>query len=384
MHFKKKKIVILGSTGSIGIQTLQVISLYPEKFEVIGLSAKKNIGVLKKQIEKFSPEVVSVEDEEEGEKLKKIFKNKKIKIFKGKNSSEIVASYEKANFAVIAIVGSEGILPTLKAIESKKDIALANKETLVSAGEIVLKLARKYNVKIIPVDSEHSAIFQCLLGEKRENIEKIILTSSGGPFFRLPKSKFKYITVEEALKHPTWKMGKKITVDSATLMNKGLEMIEAYYLFSLKLEQISVVIHPESIVHSMVLFKDGSIKAQMSLPDMKFPILFALSFPERFSSSFKRLDFQNLKLNFITPSYKKFPALSCAKDAIKIGGSMPAVLNAANEIAVNLFLEKKIPFLKIFDIIKKEMENHKVIKNPRLEEILEIDREIKERVRKCY
>jgi 1-deoxy-D-xylulose-5-phosphate reductoisomerase len=384
MHFKKKKIVILGSTGSIGRQALEVINLYPEKFEVVGISAKKNIEILKQQIEKFNPEIVGVEDEERGKRLEKILKNKKVKILKGENSSEIVASYEKANFVIVAIVGSEGILPTLKAIQTKKEIALANKETLVSAGEIVMKLARKYNVKILPVDSEHSAIFQCLLGEKKEFIEKLILTSSGGPFLKLPKNKFKNVTVEDALKHPTWKMGKKITIDSATLMNKGLEIIEAYHLFSLSVDKISVVIHPESIVHSMVLFKDGSIKAQLGLPDMRLPIFFALSYPERFFLPFERLDFKNLKLNFTLPDEEKFPTISFAKKAIKIGGSMPAVLNAANEVAVNLFLEKKITFLEIFAIIENEMKNHKVIYNPGIEEILKIDKKIKERVRKCY
>lgn len=379
-----KKIVILGSTGSIGIQTLQVASLYPDKFKVVGLSAKSNFNLLKTQIEKFNPEIVSVEDEKKGEKLKKIFKNKKIKIFAGENSNNFVASYEKANLAVVAIVGSEGIIPTIEAIKSKKDIALANKETLVSAGEIVLKLAKKYRVKIIPVDSEHSAIFQCLLGEEKKNIEKIILTSSGGPFFKLPKSKFKDITLKDALKHPTWKMGKKITVDSATLMNKGLEIIEAYHFFSLNLDQISVIIHPESIVHSLIMFKDGSIKAQLALPDMKLPILFALSYPERFLSCLPRLNLNNLKLNFISPDEKKFPTISFARKAISVGGSMPAVLNAANEVAVNLFLQKRISFLEIFDIIEREMKHHKVISNPEIDEILEIDEKIKERVMKCY
>lgn len=378
-----KKIVILGSTGSIGTTALEVIrklgmhrsgAYLGKDYQILGLSADRNIELLEKQIREFRPKVVAVMDGEASEKLRAKSKELKVKVLSGIEGLKNLASLPEANFIVFAVVGAIGLVPFLEAIKAGKTVALANKETLVIAGEIILTEIKKYQAKILPLDSEHSAIFQCIDKEDRKEVKRIILTASGGPFYRHSLEQLRKVTVEEALKHPQWKMGKKITIDSATLMNKGLEIIEAHYLFGLPYEKISILIHPESIVHSMVEFVDGTLKAQISLPDMRFPIQYALTYPRRIDTDLPSLDWDKVKrLNFFLPEKKKFPCLDLAIEAGKKGGTYPAVLNATNEIAVDSFLKKKISFLQIAEIVGKVLAKHKSIKNPKLEDILAYD-----------
>jgi len=373
-----KNIVILGSTGSVGTQALEIISNYPDEFKIVGLSAGKNISLLKEQIEKFKPEIVSVADEESSRKLRDI----EVPVFYGEEGLIKVATCKNADIILTAVVGSVGLLPTIEAIKSGKDIALANKETLVVAGEFVMDLAKKNNVKIIPVDSEHSAIFQCLVGEDSKNIERIILTCSGGSFFGKTSKELENVSVDNALKHPNWNMGAKITIDSATLMNKGLEIIEAHHLFEIPYEKIEVVIHRQSLIHSIVEFCDGNLKAQLGVPDMKLPILYALTYPERIESNLPKINFSKLKLDFEEPDVETFTCLNLAIEAGKKGNIFPCVLNASNEIAVEYFLKKKINFLEIPKIIDYILSKFEKVENLTIEKIIEIDKEVKKKTRK--
>lgn len=366
-----KSISILGSTGSIGTQALGVLRENP-KYKVSALACYSNIELLKKQIEEFRPEMVAVFDKEKSDDIKT-----DVEVLSGMDGLIKVAKY--SDTVLNALVGSIGVKPTVEAIKEKKEIALANKETLVSAGEIVTKLAKKNDITIKPIDSEHSAIFQCIKGERKEDIKKIILTCSGGPFRNKTIEELKNVTPEDALKHPNWNMGNKVTIDSATLMNKGLEVIEAHWLFDVDYDNIQVVIHPQSIIHSLVEFKDTSVLAQLGWPDMKLPIQYALSYPKRWENNFKSLDLVKVsEMNFSEPDFEKFPCLKYAYKAGRIGGTMPCVMNAANEVAVNAFLRKKISFLDIARLIKEKIDEHKIIKNPELDEVLEIDKKIKD------
>lgn len=372
----KKKIAILGSTGSIGTQTLEVIEEHSDKFEVEVLTANTNADLLIEQAIKFKPNTVVIVDENQFEKVSETLWEHDIKTFTGIEALAQVAEMQETDVVLTALVGYAGLLPTIKAIEAKKTIALANKETLVVAGELITKLAAKSGVHIYPVDSEHSAIFQCLVGELDNKIEKIYLTASGGPFRGKKKEELLNITKEQALKHPNWDMGAKITIDSATLMNKGLEVIEAKWLFNLKPEQIDVIVHPQSIVHSIVQFEDGSMKAQLGLPDMKHPIQYALSFPQRFSSKSPRFNFMDYpNLTFEQPDKETFLNLQLAYNALEKGGNLACILNAANEIAVQAFLDDKIKFLEIAEINAKCMEQIKFIKNPTYDDYVTTDSE---------
>lgn len=370
-----KKITILGSTGSIGVSALDVIEKNPELFQVVALSAGNNIRLLKKQIEKFNPRVVAVANKDHAVKLRETLNVKnKIKVFFGEEGLKEIAAFPAADIVISAISGSAGLIPTIAAIEAGKDIALANKETMVLAGEIVTVMSCKKGIKIIPVDSEHSAIFQCLEGSKRENLRRIILTASGGPFLNFTENQIKKVTLNQALRHPRWKMGKKITIDSASMMNKGLEVIEAKWLFNVNISDIDVVIHPQSIVHSMVEFVDGAYLAQMGVPDMKIPIAYALTYPERIYNDLPALNLIKAKnLEFYKPDVKKFPCLKIAREAGICGGTAPAVLNAADEVAVSAFTQKKIRFSDLPRIIEKVLIIHKVIYNPSLENIIQAD-----------
>ncbi len=373
MAKEKKTLTILGSTGSIGAQALEVIDGMSNRFEIAYLTANKNIELLEKQIEKYKPKGVAVSNESSWKKLKREIKSD-VKILKGKEGIIEAAGSEENDLVLSALVGFSGVQPTLAAIDSKTTVALANKETLVSAGSIITKAAKEKGTEIIAVDSEHSAILQCIVGENVEEIEKIILTASGGPFFETPKKEFKNLTVGQALKHPNWEMGSKITIDSATMMNKGFEVIEAYWLFGLNPNQIDVLIHPQSIVHSLVQFIDGSVKAQLGLPDMRVPISYALTYPERLKFDFPKLDLTELhSLTFKKPDYEKFPCLKLAFETLDTGGSAPAILNAANEIAVFSLLEEKIKFVDIPKCIGAALENVEIISNPSLQEIIETD-----------
>lgn len=377
-----KKISILGSTGSIGRQSLDVVRQHRDKFKIVALSALKNIDELEKQIEEFNPELVTVYEKDRAGVLSSRI-GKKVKVLSGMEGLLEVASLGNADVVLTSVVGSIGLLPTLRAIEAKKTIALANKETLVVAGELVMREAEKHGVKIIPVDSEHSAIFQCLQGEDPKNIQKIILTASGGPFRTWSRDEIKRARAKEALRHPTWNMGNKISIDSATLMNKGLEVIEARWLFNIEVDKIEVVVHPESIIHSMVEFRDTSVIGQMGLPNMRLPIQYALSYPERIDSNIEGLDLGHLgKLSFMPPDKEKFPCLALAYEALRIGKTMPAVLNGANEILVEYFLQDKINFYQISNLIEKAMEGHEPFSYKTVEEILELDRWIKDWVKK--
>lgn len=381
-----KNIAILGSTGSIGQQTLDVIKQHPDKFRPVVFAVNSNITKLEEQIKEFNPEAVAIVNTEKAKIIKTKFANKKgyaLKILSGENSLVDLVQLPKIDIVVVAVTGAAGILPTLKAIESKKAVALANKETLVVAGDLINEMLKKYKAKLLPpIDSEHSAIFQCLNGEDIKNINKIILTCSGGAFKNYSKKQLEKATAKDALKHPTWKMGTKITIDCATLMNKGFEVIEAHQLFHIPYEKIEIVIHPESKIHSMVEFIDGSIMAQIGDADMRIPIQYSLSYPERLKNNFKRINFIETKsLNFRKPDTELFPCLKYAIEAGKIGGTMPAVLNGANEICVKKFLENKIKFLDIAKIVKKAMDAHKVIANPTLKQILEADRWAREFVK---
>jgi 1-deoxy-D-xylulose-5-phosphate reductoisomerase len=370
-----KRIAILGSSGSIGKQTIDVASKIGKNVRIEALAVGLNIKVLKEQIKNFKPSAVSVANDSDAKELKKWCVSNKIKtnVYSGHSGLEKVATMPKVDMVLVAVVGSIGLKSIIAAIKAKKDIALANKESLVMAGDYIMKLADKNKVSVLPVDSEHSAIFQCCAGEKKSKIRKIILTASGGPFYRYGGN-FSKITVDQALAHPTWKMGKKITVDSATLMNKGLEAIEASILFGVPIDKVEIVIHPQAIVHSMVEYVDGSVIAQLSRPDMRLPIQYALTYPQRLKSNIKFLNITEVgKLEFFKPDFNKFPCLKLAYLVAKKGGLLPVVMNAANEVAVNSFLNKKIKFTDIAKIVEKTMKAHKISKNISLEDFFESD-----------
>ncbi|MGN0506057.1 MAG: 1-deoxy-D-xylulose-5-phosphate reductoisomerase [Lachnospiraceae bacterium] len=385
-----RKIAILGSTGSIGTQTLEVVrkqaerteqkeSNQDQKIEVVALAVKQNVDLLFEQVREFSPRLVCVYDTERAVELEQRLKAIKscTEVVTGMEGLIACATISEADLVVTAFVGMIGIRPTLEALKSGKDIALANKETLVTAGHLIMPLAREKKCAILPVDSEHSAIFQALQGSAGNKVHKILLTASGGPFRGKTKEELRYVTVEDALKHPNWSMGRKITVDSSTMVNKGLEVMEAKWLFDVEPEQIQVVIQPQSIIHSMIEYEDGAVIAQLGTPDMKLPIQYALYYPERKSTTSERLDFYKLhSIDFFEPDNETFPGLPLAYEAIKAGGSMPTVYNAANEWAVAAFLNRKITYLDIPEIIRSAMEKHRIIQNPSLEEILETEQAI--------
>jgi 1-deoxy-D-xylulose-5-phosphate reductoisomerase len=372
---KKKHIAILGSTGSIGTQALEVIESHVELFEVEVLTAHNNATLLIEQARKFKPNAVVIGNEDRYEFVKEQLRNEDVKVYAGDNALCSIVQMDSIDLVLTALVGYCGLKPTIKAIESKKAIALANKETLVVAGALVTDLARKNGVNIYPIDSEHSAIFQCLVGEFHNKIEKLILTASGGPFRGKSREDLKAVTKTEALKHPNWTMGAKITIDSATLMNKGLEVIEAKWLFGLNADQVEVVVHPQSIIHSMVQFEDGSIKAQMGLPDMRLPIQFAIAYPQRLASDFPRFDFRKYpSLTFEQPDTETFRNLALAYEALKRGGNMPCVLNAANEVAVAEFLRDQIGFLQMSDIVERCLSKMDYITDPTYNDYVESDR----------
>lgn len=372
----KKRIAILGSTGSIGTQALEVIKNNPDKFDVEILTAKENAELLIAQAMEFKPNAVVISNEKYYQKIFDALDKHNIKVFAGEESVSQIVEMPSVDMVLVALVGFAGLKPTIKAIEAKKQIALANKETLVVAGELIMKLANQNNINIIPVDSEHSAIFQCLTGEGFNAIEKIILTASGGPFRGKNKEFLAGITKTDALKHPNWKMGNKVTIDSASLMNKGLEAIEAKWLFDLKPEKIEIIIHPQSIIHSLVQFEDGSMKAQMGMPDMKVPIQYALSFPYRLKNNYSRFNFLDYpELTFESVDMKNFRNLALAFEAMKIGGNMPCILNAANEIVVSAFLNDKIKFLEMTDVIEKCMKTISFSNSLSYKEFFETDKE---------
>lgn len=377
-----KKISILGSTGSIGTQAVDVIRNNRDKFKIVGLSTNNNVNILYNQILEFEPEAVAVSDDKHAQELKKMLGNKKIHIFKGIDGMVSLAEMSTADTILISVVGIAGLIPTLKAIECNKEIALANKETLVSGGYIVNKALKGSNSKIIPVDSEHCAIFQCLqCSNGKSDIQRLILTASGGPFKNKKLSELNNVTPQIALKHPTWNMGRKISIDSATLMNKGLEAIEAHWLFDVGFDKIDIVVHKESIIHSMVEYIDGSIIAQLGTADMRTPIQYALGYPNRMPGIAKKLDFYEVNnLTFEKPDKETFRCLKLAYDAGTLGGTMPAVLNAANEVAVELFLKHQVGFLQIADIVENSMLGHNNILNPGLSDILEADRKTRSKI----
>jgi 1-deoxy-D-xylulose-5-phosphate reductoisomerase len=376
-----KKVFVLGSTGSIGENTLNVIRNFPDHFCISALSVNKNTNHLLKQINEFKPRIVVVNDEQAAIKLKgKLPKDCKLLV--GKEGLRTAAFESDYDIFIGAMVGYAGLDPTIEAIKRGKRIALANKETLVVAGEVVNNLCKKNGAEIIPIDSEHSAIYQCLVGENIDEVDKLIITASGGPFLNKDKSFFEHATVEEALNHPNWKMGNKITIDSATMMNKGLEVIEAHWLFGLETDKIEVLIHPQSIIHSMVQFRDGSIKAQMGLPDMKLPIQYALSYPQRLENNFERTNMASIgSLNFYEPNFEKFECLRLAYNALETGGTAPCVLNAANEVAVDKFLKKEIKFSWIPRLIENALEKIGNHQSPDLDTIFECDLETRKFVR---
>lgn len=377
-----KKLTVLGSTGSIGTQTLEVIRANPGDFDVVALAANRNVDMLLEQAKEFEPEVVCIYDEKIALENKNRFKGI-ADVVSGMEGLISCATENDADMAVCAIVGMIGVKPVIEAVKAGKDIALANKETLVTAGHIIMPLAKEKNVKILPVDSEHSAIFQSLNGEKRNQVSKLILTASGGPFRGKKRSELQNIKVEDALKHPNWSMGKKITIDSATMVNKGLEILEASWLFDMDIDDIQVVIQPQSVIHSMVEFRDGAVIAQLGTPDMKLPIQYALYYPDRNFLAGDRLDFYKLKhIDFEKPDTDTFEGMALAVTAGKIGGSMPTVYNAANEYAVARFLNRKSGFLDITNTIKEMMASHKVINNPDVDTIISIEREIYEKIGK--
>lgn len=372
-----KKIAILGSTGSIGTQTLEVVREHPDELEVVALAAGRNKERLKEQILEFHPSLVSLDDEEKAIELKEELKDLDITVLSGKDGLMKVAGMEEAQVVVTAVVGMMGILPTIEAIKKGKDIALANKETLVTAGHLIIPMAKEYGVAILPVDSEHSAIFQCLQGNRHADLDKILLTASGGPFRGRKKEDLEKVTLQDALRHPNWAMGQKITIDSSTMVNKGLEVMEAHWLFDVDYDDIEVVVQPQSIIHSMVQYVDGAVLAQLGTPDMKVPIEYALFYPERRSLSGGRLDFGTLtSIQFEKPDYEVFEGLALALEAGKAGGSMPTVFNAANEKAVAMFLKEKIRYTDIVKIIRTCMEAHEVIENPDLGQILETEQKV--------
>jgi len=372
---EKKRIALLGSTGSIGTQTLEVAASYPDKFEISVLTANRNSDLLIEQALLFKPNVVVIVDEMQYDKVSNALFEEGIKVYTGEKALAEITQMEEVDIVLTALVGFSGLKPTIAAIEAGKNIALANKETLVVAGEIITKLARQKGVNIYPVDSEHSAIFQCLIGEYQNAIEKIYLTASGGPFRGKQRDELLNITKAQALKHPNWEMGAKITIDSASMMNKGLEVIEAKWLFGLKDSQINVIVHPQSIVHSLVQFEDGSMKAQMGLPDMKLPIQYALTYPQRLKTDFERFNFLDYpNLTFEKADQDTFSNLRLAYEAMEKGGNVPCILNAANEISVAAFLADEIKFLEIAELNEKMMNQIDFIQNPILDDLFETDR----------
>ena len=372
----KQTVAILGSTGSIGTQTLDVIDRHSELFEVYALTAHSNIDLLVEQAKRYRPEVVAIADERHYKTLREALDGLPVKVFAGADSICQIAAMSPIDTVVTAMVGYSGLLPTVRAIEAGKKIALANKETLVVAGELVTDLALRNRVDIVPIDSEHSAIFQCLVGENENSVEKLILTASGGAFRDTPKDDLRLATAADALRHPTWKMGAKITIDSATMMNKGFEVIEARWLFDIQIDKIEVIIHPQSIVHSMVQFCDGSIKAQLGQPDMRHPIQYALTFPDRLDAQVERANLADIhQLTFERPDYEKFRNLGLAYDALRRGGNIPCILNAANEVAVDAFLKGKIGFFAMSDIIEQTISETAFISSPTLDDYIATARE---------
>ncbi len=377
-----ENIAILGSTGSIGRSSLDVMDKLSHRFRVVGLAAGRNIQLLKKQVEKFKPKIVSLEREEEAEKFRKKFKDWSIHITFSQKGAEEVASFKENDIVISAITGIEGLRPTLAAVGSGKKVALANKESLVVAGPLLQNLIAKSGAQVIPVDSEHSGVFQCLAKEKMEDVKRVILTASGGPFFRRSSQEMEEVTLEDALNHPRWKMGKKVTIDSATLMNKGLELIEAHWLFNIEPQKLEVLIHPQSIVHSLVELNDGSVLAQLSPTDMRIPIQYALTYPGRENSLLPSLDLKKIgSLEFFAPDDEKFPLLKLARLALEEGASFPIALNAANEVAVDAFLQKKLGFLEISEIVSETVEGHQKKEIQSLDDIFFVDREARQQAR---
>ena len=376
-----KKIVILGSTGSIGVNALDVVRRYRRDYKVVGLAANSNVDLLASQIAEFQPEAVALGDEKSAEKLTRAISGlrRKPQIWTGDDGIVRLARHPRASFVLCGMVGSRGLLPLVAALEGGKTVGLANKESLVVAGDVIISLAKKHKATIVPVDSEHSAIYQCLQGHRSSEVSRIILTASGGPFYR-HDGDLDGISVEQALRHPTWKMGAKITVDSATLMNKGLEAIEAHYLFGVPMEKISIVIHPQSIVHSLVEYADGAMLGQLSHPDMRLPIQYALTHPARAVTAVKPLKLEDVgRLDFAAPDFSRFPCLKLALDAGKRGGSAPAALSASNEVAVKAFIDGRITFTGIPTVVRRVMAQHKVRNKPTLADVLEVDRWARER-----
>ncbi len=370
----KRVIAILGSTGSIGVQTLQVVEEHPECFEIYAITANEKVDKLIEQARKFLPEVVVIANETKYEQLKEALKDLPIKVYGGYEAICQVAQSQPIDIVVTALVGFAGLRPTIEAIKAGKAIALANKETMVVAGELINELAMKHQTPILPVDSEHSAIFQCLAGERDNKVEKLILTASGGPFRTFSKEQLANVTKEQALKHPNWSMGAKITIDSASMMNKGLEVIEAKWLFGIEPSKIEVVVHPQSVIHSMVQFTDGAVKAQLGTPDMRLPIMYALSYPTRLSSTFERLDFSTIKeFTFETPDIERFPNLQLAYHALTMGGNMPCVLNAANEVCVAAFLAERIKFTEMSRLIERALQSSDYQLKPTLDNLIATD-----------
>jgi 1-deoxy-D-xylulose-5-phosphate reductoisomerase len=377
-----KKLSILGSTGSIGVSTLEIVAAHPDRFRVVALSGGNNLELLHRQIELFSPQLVAVISEESARELRTMLPGKKPEILHGVPGMIAVATMTEAEMVVAAIVGAAGLVPTAAAIRAGKDVALANKETLVTAGHLIMKMVQEQGVKLYPVDSEHSAVFQSLQGQRREDVRRIILTASGGPFLNYPLEKLARVSIADALNHPNWSMGQKITIDSATMMNKGLEVIEARWLFDMPGEKIAVNIHPQSIIHSMVEYADGCVMAQLGVPDMKAPIAYALTYPQRIPTGVKPLDLTGLAgLTFFNPDYARFPALRLAYQALASGESMPTVLNAANEVAVEAFLGGRIKFTDIPQAIEKTMAVHQPHALTTIEEVLFVDRWGREKTR---
>jgi 1-deoxy-D-xylulose-5-phosphate reductoisomerase len=375
-----KTIALLGSTGSIGVSTLALVREFPERFRVHGMVAGQNLMLLAKQVKEFSPNCVAIRNEQDVPRLRRLLGNHKVEILWGESGASAVASSGEVDVVLAAIVGGAGLMPCLQGVLAGKEIALANKEALVMAGELFVDAAKQRGVRLLPVDSEHSAVFQCLQGNHRAEVDKIILTASGGPFLRTPLSRLDKVSVAQALKHPNWKMGQKITIDSATMMNKGLEVIEARWEFDMQPDRIDVVIHPESVVHSMVRYQDGSIIAQLGIADMRIPIAYALAFPHRLEGSWPPLDLKRHgQLNFMPLEKRRFPALSLAYAALREGGTMPTVLNAANEVAVAAFLDRRIGFREIHRIITRTMHKHSNRRATEVGEILEVDRWAREK-----
>ena len=380
-NIRKRQLAILGSTGSIGTQTLQVVEEHPECFEVYAITANSRVESLIAQARKFMPEAVVIADETKYPQLKEALSDLPIKVYGGYEAICQIVESGPIDIVVTAMVGFSGLRPTINAIKAGKAIALANKETMVVAGELINALAVEHKTPILPVDSEHSAIFQCLAGEMHNKVEKLILTASGGPFRSFSKEQLQHVTKEQALKHPNWSMGAKITIDSATMMNKGFEVMEAKWLFGVGAEDIEVVVHPQSVIHSMVQFEDGAIKAQLGTPDMRLPIMYALTYPNRLSSSFERIDWNTLKeLTFERPDLERFPNLRHAYTALSQGGNMPCVVNAANEVCVAAFLNDRIRFCDMPLLIERAMEQTQYIMKPALEDYLETDREVRRTV----